>query len=104
MNEYEQQSSPEKLLWCQVIVQALDDAVYFRVKEKTRMQEYDARIVKAWIDTSDFYQICNMVGIHPASARRTFQKVLDGGREEYERIRTLLANSTGFKRKDRELI
>ena len=90
--------SPERTLWCAVLSQSLEDAMHYRLNNKSRMQEHDSWVVKGWIESRDFREVCDFAGFDWRLTKRTFTKALYGSREEYEKLRKLL-NGTKSTRK-----
>lgn len=93
-------TSPERVLFIAVFLQALLDATKPGYENEPRLSKLNRDCAIKWfsmpqsVTASSFEPICELAGINPSYARQFFEKILDGRKEfTYRRINMLLNSS-----------
>ena len=96
----QEQSSPERILFMTVILQALLDASKPSTKNESERAKLDRIHAQAWffasvgVTAEDFTTVCDMAGIDPQYTRSFAYKVIRSKEVEYTRkkINSILSN------------
>lgn len=96
----QEQSSPERILFMTVILQALLDASKPSTTNESERAKLDRTHAQAWffasvgVTAEDFSNVCNMAGVDPGYTRSFAYKVVRSKEVEYTRkkINSILSN------------
>ena len=96
----QEQSSPERILFMTVVLQALLDASKPSTTNESERAKLDRTHAQAWffasvgVTAEDFSTVCNMAGVDPGYTRSFAYKVIRSKEVEYTRkkINSILSN------------